>query len=268
MSGRRNLPYVIIGLFAVFSLAVYVAKPDGKTTQQILSNLVSSGSAAAAFITAFVASRKHDDLPSMGWSLVTIGLGLFLLGEMSWGFQEIILGISVPFPSIADLFWLLGYVPLSLGLLSTWRQLQVGLGTAELIVIIIVAIAVFVLASALLLVPIAVSPDATLLEKALYIGYPLEDLIILVPAVSLVLIFGRTPLGRPWRFICAGLVLIALADLAFAYLSWRDLYGEALNRPGNLIDLIWAWGYLAIALGAVNYSRLIDYRKVHESEAR
>jgi uncharacterized membrane protein YhhN len=70
--------------------------------------------------------------------------------------------------------------------------------------------------------------------------------------MSITSLFGKGMISRSWKYLSIGLILFTLADLAYSYLSWKDLYGD-----GNLIDLAWHAGYLIIGLAGLNQRELI-----------
>ncbi len=230
----------------------------------MLTNLAAVGSAAIAFAAALNVSRRRYNIEApAGWLWLTVGLGLFTLGELSWAVQEAGLGIQNPPPSIADLFWLAGYPALLLGLMKARRQLRVGLENKEIAAVGLGAAAVVGAASAWLLVPIARSRDLPPVEKVLDIAYPLADVILIIPAFTLAIIFGRSLLGRPWRLICIGLIFLGVADLIFSYLTWNRLYWIDIGQVTNFVDLLWVFGYLIIAAGGFYYDQILRQPYVH-----
>ncbi|MEM3140892.1 MAG: hypothetical protein QXH15_05485, partial [Nitrososphaerota archaeon] len=44
------------------------------------------------------------------------GLFLWFIGELAWTLYVLWFSIEIPFPSIADVFYLAGYIPLFMGL--------------------------------------------------------------------------------------------------------------------------------------------------------
>ena len=50
-------------------------------------------------------SNRHAD----AFFAFTVGAFLWLCAEASWAYYREGLGVEVPYPSIADLFWLIGY---------------------------------------------------------------------------------------------------------------------------------------------------------------
>ena len=60
-----------------------------------------------AVITVY--RQKLDGLYGKTYGSLAIGLGLWFIAEIIWTYFELGLQINTPFPSIADLFWLVGY---------------------------------------------------------------------------------------------------------------------------------------------------------------
>lgn len=51
-------------------------------------------------------------------------------------------------------------------------------------------------------------------------------------------------IATPWRWIALGLLLTAMADLAFSLGTLQGWY-----YSGHPIELIYLWGYVAVGLG-------------------
>lgn len=221
-----------------------------------LTDVIPIVAASAAFLAGALAVSIKGNRFRAAWSVLSIGIGFFLLGEITWAIQEIFYKIYNPFPSISDIFWLTGYIPLLIGLILAWRAAGVNLTKKEIIAISVGAVAVLLISSLFVLFPIVTSSKIGVVEKSLDVAYPLGDLVLLIPAVALVLIFDRTLIGRPWQFICLGLIFISAADIGFSYLTWHKIYWMNINDPGNMVDLLWTAGYLAISLGAVEFAKI------------
>ncbi len=79
---------------------------------------------ASGFFIWTWASISKKEVYKKVWGWATLGILLWTLAEIVWGYYEVILGIAIPYPSIADLFWLGGYVPLYLALSIAYRTYQ------------------------------------------------------------------------------------------------------------------------------------------------
>ena len=70
-------------------------------------NITAAIALALAVITVY--RQKLDGLYGKTYASLAIGLGLWFIAEIIWTYFELGLQINTPFPSIADLFWLVGY---------------------------------------------------------------------------------------------------------------------------------------------------------------
>ena len=76
------------------------------------------------------------------------------------------------------------------------------------------------------------------------LAYALGDVVLLSLVVGVFSLTAWRP-GRPWALLGVGLVLVALADIAFFILSAEGIYFE-----GSLIDMLWPAAMLTIGYGA------------------
>lgn len=92
---------------------------------------------------------------------------------------------------------------------------------------------------------LAAEPAAALLGLL----YAIADVVcVVVPALLMLLIAGRMRVARlaaPWLAVALGGLVFAAEDVAFLYQQWAGTY-----RGGQLSDLGWTVGAIAIALGA------------------
>jgi hypothetical protein len=58
------------------------------------------------------------------WGLLALGMFLWTLGETIWAYYELILEEETPYPSAADVAWVIGYIPLTVGLLLRFLSLR------------------------------------------------------------------------------------------------------------------------------------------------
>lgn len=246
----------LVGVFMSVSFIVYVVGINNETLEMILQNsmaVIPAVVAVIALISLFIVS-KNEDFNSTKWLFLSVGILLYCLGELSWMVYEVILGKD-PFPSIADAFWLAGYIPLFIGLMLTVVETKVSLISSRTPLLCIIIGTIVAASIVFLISPILRSSEITLVEKVLDLAYPLGDLFLVIPALAILILYERGLLGKPWLFILAGFVFFSAADLLFSYFTWMEIYDVF---PFNLVDLLWALGYFAIALGAVYEIAIIE----------
>jgi hypothetical protein len=195
---------------------------------------------AAVFSSAFALRKYGPKLNKflMIWVCFTAGMALWFLGELSWAVYAFLLNVEIPYPSIADVFWLGGYVPLLLALL-VYCRLFASVLSKRTIALIIAAICILgVLISVALIVPITAveENEATL---AIDLAYPLLDIALLSMALVGLAIFQKGNLGKSWLWIILGILFNVAGDMIFSYTTAQGTYYN-----GHLSELLFIYGYL------------------------
>ena len=172
-----------------------------------------------------------------------------------WCYYDLVRGVEVPFPSLADLGFL-GAVPLTIvGLLAfsdgTNRSTRhlVGLA-AEMFA----GIAVFFVGWATLAGLVSHRSVGAILSPVVGMAYPTSDLVI--AAMVVVAFRGATRDRVSLGLVLVGVLSFTIADSSFAYFTATNSYGL-----GNGLDTGWVLGYLLVALGAmwaIQQRRLAD----------
>lgn len=252
---HRYTAWALIAL-VVATLAVYLAGPD-ESVLSVVGNgsQTLAGLLAAAFLFRAAAAFSRDDAVRPFWIWLAVGFLLNALGFGAYAWYEIVLGVEVPTPSVADLLWLLAYPALIYGSIALLRRyMNAGLGLQVNRLTGVAVAVVVILAVYFLIVPI-IGSDAGLLEKAVVLAYPLLDLVMFAASVSIALMmrqFGSGKVGAPWTFIALGMMTVTVADMVFTYLSMQDLY-----HTGNLVDLGWILQGALVAWGGILQYRLV-----------
>lgn len=196
--------------------------------------------ALAAFLCARRAQRAVGAQRSL-WRLLSLYVALWFAGELTWALDDLVRGQRLPFPSLADLFYLAAYpaalAAAALGFGAQRRRLWPALLDG----------AVLALTGALTGFFLLFRPEhgGTLTpSEALALAYPTLDLALLVILVSLS--SGRARVA---------LLLVALAFLAagctdygFAYLVSDGGY----NHWAGVLDLGWQIEAALVGLAALN----------------
>lgn len=191
--------------------------------------------------------------------LLSLGFGSWFVGEVIWFVLRIIMNID-PYPSVADIFYLLGYPLLFIGLLLELKEQRLEIRdidpfTRTLVVFFLFVLYAFVLYFQLFL---AYDPSASLIENFTAISYGLGDFVLIIPAVLVLkttLDFQKGRLYTPWLAVFTGLFLTLIADLLYSI--YTEQYSATLF-PYNLIDLFWIGGYLALAYGFFGIRSVIE----------
>jgi hypothetical protein len=191
---------------------------------------------------------RRGDPPRLIWTLILAAVLLNLIAEITWFVYEIIIWTEVPYPSLADYFWLASYIPFFLAitiLISRYRKMGLTFRRRSLFVVIPLIVIILVLVTIAVTAPIFSDPEAALADKLINPAYVYLDFIILVPALLMTFAFAKGAQGKPWQLIAYCFILFAVGDIAYAYMAWNGLYST-----GNHIDILWTCGYLLLAIAA------------------
>lgn len=219
--------------------------------------VAATASAAAALSFAMLPGQKtrHALVP---FAFLSAGLLMWSAAEIMWAYLVLVLGIEIPFPSVADVFYLAGYVLVAVFLFSLYRISSRALENKLVVMVAAITVEAFFLNFFLvqLVESIAGFGGPTLDEGVLLavsVAYPLLDGVLLVPAV--VLITGYK-LGIMSRFssllFAAGIMLLAAGDTGFGYFALTDfaaLQNEAVwNALFSMSYVCFAGAFLNVLL--------------------
>ena len=214
---------------------------------KFFSNVLFPATAAVASAASFLTLKKyarHNPKPpfSAAWISFSSGITLWFLGELTWAIYVQYLMMK-PFPSVADVFYLSGYVFLFLALFLILKLFKLSFSPKMSGITTAITIIFTVAVSYLLLIPIFASSEG-FFNTALAISYPIFDIGLFALAFSILLIFLEGAIGKAWFFLTIGIILNVVADLIFSYAELQGFYYE-----GHPFELFWLWGYVAFLLG-------------------
>jgi hypothetical protein len=212
-----------------------------------VSNIITPFEALAAFAIAALLWKMNSGKQAGGMSRVyasySLGIGFWLLAECTWSLYVLAFRIEIPYPSIADLFWLVGYIPLLMALLlQAWPFRELLVSKKQLAL----TLGMFVLAFLILIatIPPLLGQDQDLVALGVSVAYPLLDTLLLTVAIPIFLVFRKGSYWRPLLFVTFGIILQLFGDLAFNQAFFSSAY-----YAGSAIDLIFDMSYLMLALG-------------------
>ncbi|HEY3190173.1 MAG TPA: EAL domain-containing protein [Solirubrobacteraceae bacterium] len=198
----------------------------------------------SSVVAVIVGVRLHRPNPALPWYLFAAGQALFVAGDGTRMIYESFIGIPTPFPGIADVFYLLAYPVLAVGLLSIVRRRNSQRDRASLIDALIIATSVGVVSWVFVMHHYA--GDATLRvdEKVVSMAYPLWDLVLLTVATRLAV--GASVRTPAFYLLGASVFSLFAADSALAITTLNETY--ATGSPvdlGFLVSYI-LWGTAAL----------------------
>jgi diguanylate cyclase len=232
---------LMVGAFALFLLVGAASEH----TVLVVNNLLQTVSAlVAGLVCALVAWRGSTGRRS-GWFAMAVALVGWGAGQAYWSWSEIIAKAETPFPSIADVGFLVFPLAAAAGVVSFQRG--TSFGRARLRAVsdgLIVASALFILSWAIVLGPVYATGGDSSFAFVVALAYPIGDLLVM--ALVLLLLSRLAGNRGPMLILSAGLLAMVIADSGFAYLSTSGNY-----HTGSIIDVGWVAAFLLCAVAAV-----------------
>lgn len=241
----------LVWLFLLAGSAIIYSSPDTES-------IVLFGNMAKVFalfvagltLTSTQSAYSPGDTPQKAWTCLAAGMWLWLFGQVLFAFYRVIQHQNV-YPSIADIFFVIGYIPLFLGLfllIKNFKSTGLPMGTASsyLIqgaIILIIYAAIFLK----FLLPLLANDDLPG-AKFLNVYYPTCDFMLIGTTSVLIRISWMMrggSLARSWIMLGAGFTAVATADLIFAY------------HPALLLDIVFFTAYFLVALSGIYQLRML-----------
>ena len=235
--GRLAAGYLLVAALAV---ALHRALPTGSLEQNLLYDAIG----LTAVVAILYGVHRHRPPRALPWLLIAASQLLFVTGDALWTVLEL-MGES-PFPSIADVAYLLGYPVLVVAFTAAIRLRVRGGDRSGLLDGSILSAAAGLVGWVVLVRPVLDAADdpISLLVTA---AYPLGDLMVLGVAIGLLATPGaRTP---SFVLLISSIVLLFVADAAYAFQVASGTYVD-----GGLLDTLWLASYVTISAGALHGS--------------
>jgi len=237
----------VAAVAGLLALALHIAHGQfgvgGRALNDFVKDWIYDGIIVGAAISCLVRGWLVPD-GRAAWLVLGAGLTLDATGEI---YYTLAFGNAAnpPTPSLADLFYLLYYpcVYVGLGLLvrqrlqrlsaATWLDGVIGATTSASVV----AARLF---DTIARDAVHGSPAAI----ATNLAYPIGDLVLLGIVIGAFALAGWRP-GRAWLLLGLGLGLSAIADTAYVYANANNTY-----VVGDMLDSLWLASALAIGFAA------------------
>lgn len=245
MMFQSQYVYIVSLIVVFFLILIYAFNNLYTNFMHIFSNLFPLIISGIAFLFSILAFKRYwtksKEYFSIIWLCFSIGLGLWFLGETTWAIFTLILGVEIPFPSIADIFWLIGYIPIFISLFLYVKSFSKVLSNRAIYLATIITIILLIVIFTTLIIPIFEFEFST--NTIISSAYPILDVILLYIAILGLLIFYKGRIGKSWFFISLGLILYVIGDLFFNYfITYGGYY------CGHTLELFFHFGYLSLIL--------------------
>lgn len=244
---RTGLAFAIV-LSVIQALAVLFMR-DESNTVLVTDVLTTMSSLAAAFGMVYGMRWSYRVNRQIGsaWLLMALAMVNWAVGDMIWDYYELIIG-EVPYPSIADVFYLSTYLFFFLGIFRLPRQRDDSNSTGWLwLDIFIVMFSAIIIFWNFLIGPIVQDHQQPLLAVLVNSAYPVGDL-LLVMAITIIIILPHSPLWlKPLYLMMAGHSLSAAADVIYLYQTINETFASSA-----FFNILFSIGPLVLMLSGLS----------------
>ena len=217
----------------------------GPATIAVISPLGSLTFTVFALACTGTAALTTTGRQRVSWGGLAVALLVWSMGNAVWAYYATAHNSMPPASPVFDVVYLIPTVIVCIA----WTMTITGEGrlgrVRPLLDGLIVAGALFVICWVLLLGELFEAGRANNLELALALAHPLGDIVMITMAL---VIMTNAPKSqrRTIALLTAGLIAVALADTALAYLNFHGI------RSGNVAVIGWAIGLLLMATSALS----------------
>jgi|GEM_PF-4573187 len=194
--------------------------------------------------------KKGGKMEKSTWKLVTVCLGIWLAGEISVAFFFAREGF-LPYPSFAEIAYLIGYLLMSAGAFTIIRRVEVRLPITHVIAFTLLTLILSGAVTNFIIIR-ALQTDLDPIGKAFSIGLPVADMLLIIVVFAIYFVyFGsgikETLLEESWAIVILGMTFSAFADMITTYtkITFVDSVYVAL-LPG----ILYIWSRGVVGLGA------------------
>jgi diguanylate cyclase (GGDEF)-like protein/PAS domain S-box-containing protein len=218
-------------------------------------------------VTAIVAGvARNRPARRAPWLLLAAANLSFAAGQDSFLILTQVMKVQVPFPSFADVLYLLTYPLYAAGMLVFiwWRTLDHD--RRSLVDALTLTVGLALLSWMYLILPYFHNSGLTWLQKSVAIAYPLGDVLVL--AMIARLLAPGTGRARCVHLLTVGTVGMLASDVSYGLMQ---LHGSF--RTGTVVDLGWAifygaWGAAALHPSMTELTQPVSRQQPEVSQAR
>lgn len=245
---RLRLLLVVMAALVVAAAYAYGAAEgslQGRLARHVLGSAVQIIAPLLAGVGCLAARRGYvpGDRERAVWSTGALAAFAWTIGRAVFAFYQWWGGRALPYPSIADGFFVVFYLLLGVALALEIRLVGPMVDRPIRLALVGLGVLGWALGFEYIMSPIIASP-APPTVKALAAFYP-TIAVFLVPAGLLPAVgFRGGTSAYTWLAIAAAALCLALASLGYAFLTWYELYSDV-----HTINALWVAGFVFLALG-------------------
>jgi len=241
----------ILFVFALSAVifSIIIANLIGEDTAILVGNYIYIP-VGVVFVTvsiiALVRFGFEGSIHGLAWMAFAGFAVSWFVGNNVWTLEELFFE-EEPYPSAADLFYLIGYPFLLIFLIQYLVPMRMAI-TKNMVW---ASLASSVILLGIFLYVLGYSTSSELLfVDAFSLAYPLADIFVLFPSIIGLILFFRGKTNFMWSMILFGIVLTTLGDLWFMYLQ---VYQEESYYTGHPVEILFLTSYVFMMFGVYHH---------------
>jgi hypothetical protein len=254
----RGVAKVAAILWIIIYITIYMNPPFSELWNSMVSNLLLEIPAALTATVATMVWAHYDknDIPRRIWRYFAIGLWLWVIAEVVWGYLNVSQGeVS---EGIADVFWVAAYIFFAHALFIQYKILAQPSRQevwSRMVLLLLGTVALYALVYHWLA---AGADEQDQFGTVVNSFYPVGDLLLAGVAIWLISHFRGGAFARPWL----GLLAFSFTDILYAWIESSGIYSwsvDSANLWTVLFDTAYVGAYLILGLGILSQWAFLKY---------
>jgi hypothetical protein len=238
-----------VASFGVIATIIPVSNYFGEQYSVLVSSYSNFVLTTALVMFSVALLAKYGTRGDFGkaWMCFVLFVILWFVAERIWMIDELVYHID-PWPSKADFFWIIGYVPyfaFTVFYLRPFKKMiSLRLSASALGLVSVLGVSMVYYANL---------QQSSLSYSDMLIGlsYPILDSVMLVPIVFGLILFFRGQVSFLWSCLIFGMLSFIIADYGFLIFSLDETY-----HTGHIVDILYLWAYLFFLYGVISYTQI------------
>ncbi|SHN75049.1 GGDEF domain-containing protein [Cryptosporangium aurantiacum] len=242
---RAVPPWVVFLGFGVAAIVAYRLAPL-LGVSELARNVLYWTLDASAVVVLLLGVRLYRPNTRWPWWLLAIGQLSALFADITF-YGASLIDVTLPYPSVADLLYLLQYPLAGAALFLLIRRRTPGWDLPSLIDASIVAVAAGLLSWVYLISPGASGGGLSTAGVLATAAYPVGDLVLLSVGARLMLGAGSRP--PAFGFLAAGFALVLVPDTLYTWQIFAGTYTE-----GGWLETLWMGSWILLGAAGLHPS--------------
>lgn len=258
---KYELKYLFFGFLLTASIStlfiyiiIYLLDVEKTNKYNSLVTLVFLG--ICTFISVLLVSKNVRKIEIQKFKAVFIGIFFWFIGEMTYMTYQFILNIPVPYPSIAEVFYFLGYGFLIYHIYTSFKNIDKSVSiNPKSIILVTIGVSMIPLITTIHMFVVGIDFSSQYIEIIINLLYYVLDTIVLVLVILIIYKLPRKdPFIYHWLLFCSSMTLVTIADFGYTYTS--TISENLILATEWAWNVIYAFAYLFLSAALIWYYKL------------